>query len=51
MSEENTTQEFRTKDKNVTIHYLIKEINQNELISKKHKMFVEFWIILSTYLC
>ena len=42
MSEENTTQEFRMKDKNVTIHDLIKEINQNELISKKHKMFVEF---------
>ena len=34
MSEENINQEFRLKNKNETRNYLIREINQNELISK-----------------
>ena len=39
MSEENISQEFR-----------LKNIDQNELMSKKHKKFIEFGAILSTYL-
>ena len=37
MSEENISQEVRLKNINETINYLIEEINQNELMSKKHK--------------
>ena len=37
MSEENISQEFRLKNIDETRNYLIKEINQNELISKKYK--------------
>ena len=37
MSEENISQEFRLKNIDETRHYLIEEINQNELMSKKHK--------------
>ena len=37
MSEENISQKFRLKNINETRNYLIEEINQNELISKKHK--------------
>ena len=37
MSEENISQEFRLKNIDETRHYFIKEINQNELMSKKHK--------------
>ena len=37
MSEENISQEFRLKNINETRNYLIEEINQNELMSKKHK--------------
>ena len=37
MSEENISQEFRFKNIDETRHYLIEEINQNELISEKHK--------------
>ena len=36
MSEENISQEFRLKNKDETRNYLIEEINQNELMSKKH---------------
>ena len=36
MSEENISQEFRLKNIDGTIKHLIEEINQNELISKKH---------------
>ena len=44
-------QEFRLQKKKKEIkNYLIKEINQNELMSKKHKKFAEFQIILTTYL-
>ena len=37
MSEENISQELRLKNKEKIKNYLIKEINQNELMSKKHK--------------
>ena len=37
MSEENISQEFRLKNIDETRNYLIEEINQNELISKKPK--------------
>ena len=37
MSEENISQEFRLKNINETRNYLIEEINQNELMSIKHK--------------
>ena len=37
MSEESTSQEFRLKDIDETRNYLIEKINQNELMSKKHK--------------
>ena len=37
MSEENISQDFRMKNKDEKGNYLIKEINQNELISKKHE--------------
>ena len=36
MSEENISQEFRLKNKDETRNYLTEEINQNELMSKKH---------------
>ena len=34
----------------VTGNYVIEELNQNELMSKKQKMFIELCIKLSTYL-
>ena len=37
MTEENISQEFRLKNINEIRNYFIKEIDQNELISKKHK--------------
>ena len=37
MSGENISQEFRLKNMDETRNYFIKEINQNELMSKKHK--------------
>ena len=37
MPEENINQDFRLKKIDEIRNYLIKEINQNELISKKHK--------------
>ena len=37
MFEENKSQEFRLKNLNETRNYFIEEINQNELMSKKHK--------------
>ena len=37
MSEENINQELKLKNKYDTRNYLIEEINQNELMSKKHK--------------
>ena len=37
MSEENISQELRLKNIDETRNYFIEEINQNELMSKKHK--------------
>ena len=37
MSEENITQEFRLKNIDEKRNYLIQELIQNELMSKKHK--------------
>ena len=37
MNEENISQEFRLKNINQTRNYFIEEINQNELMSEKHK--------------
>ena len=37
MAEENVSLEFRLKNIGETRNYLIEEINQNELMSKKHK--------------
>ena len=37
MSEDNINQEFRLKNMDETRNYLIEEINQNELISRKYK--------------
>ena len=50
MSEENISQEFRLKNIDETRTYFIKEINQNELMSKKHKKVCRLLIILNTYL-
>ena len=36
MSEENISQEFRMKNLDETRHYLIEDINRNELMSQKH---------------
>ena len=38
---EKTSQEFRLKNIKETRNYFIKEIGQNELISKKQKTFVQ----------
>ena len=54
MSEENKSQEFRLKNIDKTRNYLIKEINQNELMSKKHKKicttlnYIEHFLILAS---
>ena len=37
MSEENISQEFRLKKIDEARNYFIEEINQNELMSKKHR--------------
>ena len=37
MSKQNINQEIRMKNIDDTRNYIIKEINQNELISKNHK--------------
>ena len=42
MTEENISQEFRLKNIDETRNYFIEEINQNELMSKKHKKFIGF---------
>ena len=39
MTEENINKEFRFKNINETKNYFTEEINQNELITKKHKNF------------
>ena len=42
MPEENINQEFKLKKIDEIRSYLIEEINQNKLMSKKHKKFVGF---------
>ena len=42
MSEENLSQEFRLKNIDEARSHLIEEINQNKLIIKSMKRFVEF---------
>ena len=52
MPKENMNQEFRLNKINQIINYLIEEINQNDLISKKHKKvcrvlnYIEHWLIV-----
>ena len=41
MPEENINQEFSLKKIDEVRNYLIEEINQNKLMSKKHKKFVK----------
>ena len=41
MVEENISQQFRLKNIDETRNYLIEEIHRNELMSKKHKRFVQ----------
>ena len=45
MGEENISKEFRLKNIDETRNYLIEEINQNELISEKHKKVCTIYII------
>ena len=47
MTEENISQEFRWKNIDETKNYSIEKINQNELMSRKHKNVSE---ILNTFL-
>ena len=54
MVEENISQEFRLKSIDETRSYLIEEINQNKLMSKKHKKvcttlnYIEHFLILGS---
>ena len=54
MGEENISHEFRLKNKDETRIYLTKEINQNELMIKKHKKvcttlnYIEHFLILGS---
>ena len=54
MAEENISQEFTLKDINETRIYFVEEIDQNELISKKHKEacttlnYIEHFLILAS---
>ena len=54
MVEENTNQEFRLKNMDKTRNYFVKEIEQNELISRKHKKvgttlnYIEHFLILAS---
>ena len=50
MSGEYINSEFRLKKIDEIKNHLIEEINQNKLMSKKHKKFVKFGIMLTTYL-
>ena len=45
MAKENISQESRLKNIEDIKNFLIEEINQNELMSKKQKKFVQFYII------
>ena len=41
IAEENISQEFRLKDIDETRNYFLKEIKQDELMSKDHKRFIQ----------
>ena len=41
MKEKNISQEFRLKNIDETRNYFLEEIEQNELISRKYKKFVQ----------
>ena len=49
MSEKNINQEFRLKKIEEIRNYLLREINQNELMSKKHKNVCRFLNYIRTY--
>ena len=49
-NEEKISQEFRLKNTDETKNYFIEEIEKNELISKKHKNILWYYIIFRTYL-
>ena len=48
MGEENISQEYRLKNIDKTRNYFVEEIEQNELMSKKHKK-ICIQIILNTF--
>ena len=54
MIEENISQEFRLKNIDETTNYLLEEIKQNELMSRKHKKvctilnYIEHFLILAS---
>ena len=51
MVEENISQEFRLKDVDETINYFLEKIEQNEVMSRKHKkVCATCTIILNTFL-
>ena len=50
MKEQNISQEFRLKNIEEIRDYFIKEIDQNELMSNKHKKICTTLIILNTFL-
>ena len=50
MNQEFRLQKKQKRKKKEIRNYLIKEINQNESMSKQLKKFAEFQIILTTYL-
>ena len=49
MSEKNINQEFRLKKIEEIRNYLLREINQNELTSKKHKNVCRVFNYIRTY--
>ena len=53
MAEVNISHEFRSKNVNETRNYLLKEIEQNELMSRKHKKVlasaINGWISISDF--
>ena len=50
MTEENLRQELRLKNIDGTRNYFIEEINQNELMNKKHKKACEVWNYIKSVL-
>ena len=54
MAEEKISQEFRLKNLNKTKNYFVEDIEQNELISTKHKnvcmtlVYIEHFLILAS---